>query len=282
LEYQRYNGNLIMTLIDLIQKAAESARELVLRNIDKATEKTGKRNPFGDQTLALDKEAEDIIIKILQQSRTSFSIMTEEQGIIKNESRPEYLAIIDPIDGSANLERGIPICSIGISVLPYDEKMTTDDIEASVIRSFFTDETYVAIKNQGVTLNGELVDPAQPKPMEEIIVSYDTKKKWDKEFTAASVRVLENVFDMRRSASNLLDLCWTAAGGLDAMLDLRGVLPIVHVSGTHMVTEAGGYVVDSTGSRLNLPIEYEQRMSFAAASSETLARKLLSLWRGTS
>ena len=33
--------------------------------------------------------------------------------------KPEYLAVVDPIDGSANLERGIPLCSVGVSAIPY-------------------------------------------------------------------------------------------------------------------------------------------------------------------
>ncbi|MGV9168500.1 MAG: inositol monophosphatase family protein [Promethearchaeia archaeon] len=270
-----------MGIIDTLREATESARELVLDNIERASVKTGKRNPFGDQTLALDKETEDIVINVLQESDTTFSIMTEEQGIVEQDNQPDYIAIVDPIDGSANLERGIPFCSIGISVLPYGESLTTDDLEVSIIQSYFTNETYVARKGKGVTLNGKQIRPREKSPIAETIISYDTKKQWDEEFSAASLRVLKNVFDMRRSASNLLDLCWTAAGGLDAMLDLRGVLPIVHVSGTHMVTEAGGFVIDFQGSRLKLPIDYDERMSFVAASNEILARNLLALWQGT-
>ena len=56
--------------------------------------------------------------------------------------------------------------------------------------------------------------------------------------------MIKTIYDVRRSGANLLDLCWTASGALDAMVDLRDILPIVHVSGTHIVFEAGGYVID--------------------------------------
>ncbi|MHA1902459.1 MAG: inositol monophosphatase family protein [Candidatus Thorarchaeota archaeon] len=266
-----------MTLIRVLLDSVEAAKNNVLQNLDVATEKTGSLNPFGDNTLFLDKSTEDIMIERLQDSGISFTFMTEEQGVISTAEKVEYIAIIDPIDGSTNLERGIPLSSIGISLIPYSNSMTSDDIEISIIDSIFTDETYIAIQGQGVTKNGKRVKPSPPSLAKDSIVSYDTKRPWKGEFGSRSRSTLEGLHDMRRTGSNLLDLCWTAAGSLDAMVDLRNLLPIVHVSGTHMVSEAGGYVVDSTGNRFCIPIEYDQRMSFVAASTKTLALEILSL-----
>ena len=181
------------------------------------------------------------------------------------------------LDGSANLERGIPLCSIGISIIPFSNSMTSDDIEISIIESIFTDETYIAIQGQGVTKNGKRVKPTTQSLAKEAIISYDTKRSWKGEFGNKSRSTLEGLHDIRRTGSNLLDLCWTAAGSLDAMVDLRDILNIVHVSGTHMVSEAGGYVADSTGNRFCVPIEYDQRMSFIAASTKSLAFEILRL-----
>jgi hypothetical protein len=64
------------------------------------------------------------------------------------------------------------------------------------------------------------------------------------------------------------------------MIDLRGILPIVHVSGTHMVIEAGGYILEENGTQFNLPIDSKNRMSFIAAGTEELARHFLSLFNG--
>ncbi len=271
-----------MTLINELKKAVDAARKSVLENISAASELTGGTNPFGDKTLVLDLSAEDSMMDVLRESNTSMSFLTEERGHISDLDRPEYLIVIDPIDGSANLERQIPLCSIGISAIPYSDRMMTDDTEISIIDSLFTKETYTAINGKGVKKNGRSVKVAEPVPLSEAIVSYDTKKRWDDEFSSSSVRVLAAVRDMRRSATNLLDLCWVASGSLDAMVDLRDDLPIVHVSGTHMVFEAGGFVVDQEGNRLNLPIDLKQRMSFVAASNEKTAMDILRLFRGIS
>ncbi|MHA1772437.1 MAG: inositol monophosphatase family protein [Candidatus Thorarchaeota archaeon] len=269
-----------MDRLKLLRDAAKAAKTVVLEGIDNATELTGTENQFGDKTLLLDKLAEDAIVETIKSSSIPMKIMSEELGILEADSRPEYLAVIDPIDGSANLERGIPLCSIGIALIPFGDSLTMDDVEISIVDSIFTDETYLAVKGKGVTKNGKRVMVRSPRHARDAIISYDTKKQWDKTFAEATTRTLSAVKDMRRSASNLLDLCWVAGGSLDAMIDMRGRLPIVHVMGTHIVQEAGGYVVGPDGQRLNLPIDTKYRMSFVAASSKHLAHELLSHFTG--
>lgn len=268
-----------MTLVSDIMKAVKAARRVVHENLSLASELTGNTNPFGDKTLVLDARAEDTIIETLQESSTSVAILSEERGLIAGQERPEYLLVADPVDGSANLERGIPLCSVGVSAIPYSDSVMTDDTEISIIDSFFTEETYTAVRGEGVKRNGRSVKVADPTSLDDAIISYDTKKRWDERFSDSTIRVLSGVRDMRRSASNLLDLCWVASGSLDAMVDLRDILPIVHVCGTHMVSEAGGFVVDQMDNRLNLPIKLEQKMSFVAASNEKTARGILSLFK---
>ena len=272
----------IVTLTRDLAKAVDAAKDSILNNLTESAKLTGETNQYGDKTLLLDLKAEDAIIAAIGQLETPMMILSEERGLIMPEGRPEYIAVIDPIDGSANIERGIPLCSIGISAVRYSEKMTTDDAEISIIESVFSDETFIAEKGLGVRRNGKTVRVAAPIPLQKNIISYDTKKSGDESFMTSSMRVIRGVHDIRRSASNLLDLCWVASGALNAMVDMRGMLPIVHVSGTHMVFEAGGYVAEADGSRLNLPIVANQMMSFVAASDEVTANKILALFRGES
>jgi len=269
-----------MTLMNELMEAVREAKELVLSNLDSVSERTGGQNPFGDNTLLLDQSAEDSIITVLESSDTVFKILTEERGLISPDKKPEYLAVIDPIDGSTNLERGLPFCAVGISAVPYSEKMSSDDVELSIIDSIFTHETYTAETGKGARLNGKQITPSDDVEPSKAIISYDTKKSMKSTFGHKSLQTLQSVYDMRRTGSNLLDLCWTASGALDAMVDLRDILPIVHVSGTHMVFEAGGFVLDSHGNRFNQDFDMNKRMSFVAASSESLARSILRAFNG--
>jgi myo-inositol-1(or 4)-monophosphatase len=264
-----------MTALKTVQDSIAAAKKSILENLEIAAEQTGTVNQYGDKTLLLDVKAEDEIISVLQSSDLEFAILSEEKGLLKSARRPEYLALVDPIDGSANLERGIPLVSIGISLVPFKDEMTSDDAEISIIDSVFTEENYVAVKGKGVTLNGKSVRVRQSVALEKAIISYDTKRTWDEKFVKSSLNTIQAVHDTRRSASNLLDLCWTAAGFLDGMVDLRDMLPIIHLCGTHMVFEAGGYVLDKNGNRFNSLLDPEVMMNFVAASNETLARAIL-------
>ena len=264
-----------MTALKTLHTAIAAAKKCILDNLEQAAEKTGSVNQYGDKTLLIDMRAEEEILSILQSSGIEFTILTEEKGFIESDKSPEYLAIVDPIDGSANLERGIPLATIGIAIVPYMEKMTTDDAEISVIDSVFTPETYVAVTGKGVTRNGKSVKVRPPVELENAILSYDTKKTWDTEYMDRSLNAIKAIHDIRRTASNLLDLCWTAAGFLDGLVDLRDMLPIIHLCGTHMVFEAGGYVLDIDGTRYCSPLEPSLMMNFVAASNESLARQIL-------
>ena len=269
-----------MTVLKTIKAATHSAKKITLQNVNRADEYTGTINPYGDQTLVLDLRAEDQIISVLQSSNVEFAILTEEKGFLEPAKQPEYLAIVDPIDGSANLRRGIPLASIGISIVPFGSRMTSDDTEISVIESVFSNETYVAIKDEGVTRNGRRLTTAAPVNLADAVISYDTKRAWESDFLESSVRIMSAVHDIRRTGSNLLDLCWTAAGLLDGMVDMRNKLPVIHICGTHMVFEAGGFVLDQRGERFRSPLEQGIMMNFVAASNEELARLILDTLKG--
>lgn len=269
-----------MTALNVLKDAVSAAKTSILENLDQSAKYTGEVNPYGDKTLVLDIKAEDEIIKVLQSSDISFDILTEEKGLIKTTNKSEYLALVDPIDGSANLKRGIPLVSIGISIVPISDRMCSDDVEISIIDSIFTDELYTAIKGKGVTRNRKRVSVAQPAELKNAIISYDTKRTFDSSFVESSLKTIKSVHDIRRSASNLLDLCWTAAGFLDGMVDMRNMLPIIHLSGTHMVFEAGGYVIGVDGKRFVSSLEPDRMMNFVAASNEKLARQILYAFQG--
>ena len=269
-----------MTALRTLKDAISAAKTNILDNLGQASELTGDINPYGDKTLLLDLKAEEAIIEVLHSSSISFDILTEEKGHIKAKRRAEYLALIDPIDGSANLKRGIPLVTIGIAIVPYNDMMSSDDAEISVIDSIFTKETYIAVKGEGVTRNGKKVRVSKPVDLKDAIVSFDTKRTFDSLFIQSSVRTIGAIHDTRRTASNLLDLCWTAAGFLDGMVDLRNMLPIIHLSGTHMVFEAGGYVIDPNGNRFVSSLQQDEMMNFVAASNEELAKQILHKFEG--
>src|SRR6266567_3610425 len=69
-------------------------------------------------TMFFDREAEDIIIKGLSESGQGFEIITEERPAFTTTATPAYRIVIDPMDGSHNVIRGIATAAVALAVLP--------------------------------------------------------------------------------------------------------------------------------------------------------------------
>ena len=68
-----------------------------------------------DIKLKADIEAENLIKSILN-SRSNFPILAEESGKSKNELE-ETFWVVDPLDGTANYTRDIPLCCVSIALM---------------------------------------------------------------------------------------------------------------------------------------------------------------------
>src|SRR5437764_9204534 len=71
-------------------------------------------------TMQFDREAEDIIISGLIESGHGFEIITEERPSLATSSDPPYRIVVDPVDGSTNVSRGIMIAAVSLAVIPID------------------------------------------------------------------------------------------------------------------------------------------------------------------
>ena len=63
----------------------------------------------GTPTKYIDKFAEDIAIDFIKKSKLNVNILSEEAGFL--DFNGDYTFILDPIDGTRNAVRGIPIYS---------------------------------------------------------------------------------------------------------------------------------------------------------------------------
>ena len=91
-------------------------------------------------------------------------IRTEEAGIIQGED-PNYLWIIDPIDGTINYSRGIPFWGISIA-LHFNKKPLL-----SVVYLPRLEEMFTAILDRGAFLNGKVIHVSDVTNASQAIVS---------------------------------------------------------------------------------------------------------------
>jgi len=85
----------------------------------KSQDKAGTRNIYGEEQMALDKWADDVLINGLKKTRLVRYIATEEQpGIIEIENpKNQFGVVIDPLDGSSLIDVNLAVGTI-IGIYP--------------------------------------------------------------------------------------------------------------------------------------------------------------------
>lgn len=71
---------------------------------------------FGDISTLSDIICEEVIMEKINSQLNDVSFVTEEKGIVGDISRNKYLILIDPIDGSTNMKRGLRFFFSGIAI----------------------------------------------------------------------------------------------------------------------------------------------------------------------
>ena len=104
-------------LLKVAIRAAKKAEKIILKHYQKKIE-VGIKKDFSPVSIA-DVEAEKIIIATIQKKFPSHKFLAEESA--KNIKKAKYLWIIDPIDGTKNYLRGIPLFATQIALMKDGE-----------------------------------------------------------------------------------------------------------------------------------------------------------------
>lgn len=126
-------------------QAARHAGELLQSYFDIGLE-GDKKDESGSLVSKADKEAEEIIIGLIQKYFPDHAILGEESGHTKTES--DYRWIIDPLDGTSNFLFGLDIFCVSIALEHKGERVL------GVIYDPIRNTLYVGEKGKGATRNG--------------------------------------------------------------------------------------------------------------------------------
>lgn len=228
--------------LQLVIKAAQAAGVVIVKgygNIKKIQKKDGDLNFVTD----VDKRSEKVIIDILSKE-TDFSILSEEIGEIKKNE--EALWVIDPIDGTTNFARGLPIFCVSIALVKEKE------VQLGVVFNPITNECFFAEKGRGAYLNDKRITVSNKRDLSESIIFVDSScSKKDKEIGAQVISNLNKFCSTRIIGSMALGLCYVAKGSVEGLLDV-GAEFWDYAAGIILVKEAGGKVTNWENQEFNL------------------------------
>ena len=117
-----------------------------------------------DVVTRADIASEKLIVDTLRETFPTHSIRTEEAGVIEG-TDPRYRWIIDPVDGTVNFSRGIPLWGISIA-LHFEGKPLVAAINLPKLG-----ELYTASKGGGAFMNGKPIQVSRESDSIHAIVS---------------------------------------------------------------------------------------------------------------
>jgi myo-inositol-1(or 4)-monophosphatase len=198
-----------------------------------------------DIVTEVDEQAERVIKEVLLEAFPSYGMLAEEGGRLSGEEDARW--IVDPLDGTTNYAHKLPIFAVSIALERASE------VVLGVVYDPMREETFVAERGAGATLNGERIRVSDTKePIRALMV---TGFPYDRGEVPTALELFGRFTmltqSMRRLGSAALDLCYVASGRLDGFYE-RGVHAWDVGAGALMVEEAGGKVTDYRGAQLDL------------------------------
>jgi Archaeal fructose-1,6-bisphosphatase and related enzymes of inositol monophosphatase family len=207
-----------------------------------------------DVVTIADVSSEKLIVDGLREAFPTHSIRTEEAGVVEG-SDPRYRWIIDPVDGTVNFSRGIPLWGISIA-LHFEGKPLV-----AVVNLPKLGEVYTAAKGRGSFMNGKPIHVSrEDNPVHAIVSNGDFNvgdvAKINAQNSRNFARESETFERVKCLGSAVIEGCFTACGRIDCfVMTMSYPWDIAAIS--LIVEEAGGKATHIDGSPM-LFVDAEQ------------------------
>ena len=223
----------------------------------------------GDETTAVDKAAEDAVVRRLEDTGLDFVLVSEELGERGFGAGGPARVVVDPIDGSLNAKRGVPHFCLSVAVA---DGATMGDVDFAYVYDFGSREEWTARRGEGAFLDGRPLGPERPKDRIETLAFEATLTSSVAENAAAVVGL---AYRLRIMGSLALALCYLAAGRLDGVCSLKPARAVDIAAAQLLVRERGLAIALLESPPFEAaPLDVEARSRVVAAGTEELCRKL--------
>ena len=193
-----------------------------------------------DLVTEVDKKSEKLIVDRILASFPDHTIVAEEGGL--TEGVKEHVWFIDPVDGTTNYAKGLPIFCVSIAYACQGK------MRLAAAYDPLRDECFTAERGRGAHLNDEPIHVTdEDRLIHSVLVTgfpYDMEQGDNN--LAHFVHLSRSVHSIRRLGSAVLDQAYVAAGRLDGYWEV-GLSPWDIAAGTLIVEEAGGRVTRLNG-----------------------------------
>ena len=239
----------------------------------------GTKNAKGDHVKLFDLTANDTALAVLRKFQLPLVVDSEESGRQEIGSGvPRHRLVLDPVDGSDNWARGLPLSALSCAVLPVDAPLHPDWVEAALVGSLEQDTTpLIALKGSGAWHGNDRLETSKLRNIARAMISVELNHHAPSPGLARLMAAARGV-RCYGCASRALSL--VAEGATDAHVDARGRLTAEsYLAAARLVIEAGGWVVGLDGASLAVAESLTNRVSLVAASSRELCDEIVEVLR---
>ena len=224
---------------DVAVAAARQAAVILMERFGDTIRIAKKDVVYKELVTDVDLQVEGEIITVIKGEYPNHSILSEEQGHLLKDSR--YRWIIDPLDGTHNYARRLPIFGTSIA-LEHNGK-----IVLGVITLPYFNETYIAETGEGAFVNDSELHVSDLGLSESMMI-YDTKLRVNRDPMIASLSdLVPEIFVIRMFGCATWDLTLIAKGQAEFDVDFTAK-PWDLAAGALIIEEAGGTVTDLNGT----------------------------------
>ncbi len=218
--------------ISLAKKAAKESGNLLISNKAKINYRVDS-NPK-DIKLKADIDSENLIKTIISNEST-FPILAEESGKSKEELGNVFW-VIDPLDGTANFSRDIPICCISIGLIMNKKPIL------GVIYDFNNDHMYVGdALNKKSVMNDQTIKVSNITDKKDgiLITGLPHNSDYSKHSLQNMIDDMQTWQKIRMMGSAAMAACYVASGKVEQYQE-KGIYLWDVIAGAAIVESSGG------------------------------------------
>jgi len=230
----------------------------------------GRTNAKGDDVRLFDLAANAAAVDVLKDSPVPLVIDSEESEPLEvGPGRPRHRLVLDPVDGSDNWARGLPLSALSCAVLPIDAPLHPDWVEAAMVGPLEEETPLIALKGSGAWRGSTRLAVSGVRSITDALISVELNHFCP---SPGLARLMSRARGVRCYGCASRALSLVAVGATDAHVDLRGRLTAEsYLAAARLVIEAGGCVVGIDGPPLPATTMLTDGVCLIAAASRDLS-----------
>ena len=180
--------------------------------------------------------------------------------------------VVDPVDGSDNYARGLPLAALSIAVLPREAPLAPEHVVHAVVGDLAEPTPILGSRGQGAHQSSRRLKTSGVRKLRSAVISCELNH-WSPDHALAET--LRACAGVRAYGCASRAMCLVATGALDAHVDVRRRLtPESFLAASLVVAEAGGQVVQLDGSPLGPFDGLQDRTTLIAAATPDLLKEM--------